>query len=155
MLIISTKLNPKKAIFCVVLTAAALIVLIVLAGIWKRQAAPGGEVVVAATDQERTAYLQRLGWETADAPTEILEFVLPSPLNASYEAYNELQLEQGFDLTPYAGMNVTRYSYPVTNYPGGDQQVQANLYLCGDTIIGGDILGYGAEEFVETLVYPG
>ena len=155
MLIISAKLNPKKAIFCVILCACALIVLILLCGVRSRQTAPGHEPVVAPTDQQRTEYLRSLGWETEPSPTEILEFVLPRPLNASYEEYNQLQLEQGFDLAPYAGMNVTRYSYPVTNHPKAPQQVQANLYLCGDTIIGGDILCYGENGFVDTLVFPG
>ena len=91
----------------------------------------------------------------AESPTEILEFVLPSPLNASYEEYNALQLEQNFDLTPYAGMQVKRYTYAVTNYPGYPEDVQADLYLCGDVIIAGDILYCGEEGFVGTLVYPG
>ena len=89
------------------------------------------------------------------APIETLEFTLPQPLNASYEAYNELQQEQGFDLAPYAGMQVKRYSYQVTNYPDCPENVQANLYLCGDLVIGGDILCYGEEGFVDTLIFPG
>lgn len=155
MFIVSAKIPPKKAIAYVVLCGLVLIVLILVVGRVKQQPSPGEETVVAATDAERTAYLTALGWAVSAAPIETLEFTLPQPLNASYEAYNELQQEQGFDLAPYAGMQVKRYSYQVTNYPDSPENVQANLYLCGDLVIGGDILCYGEEGFVDTLIFPG
>ena len=155
MFIVSAKIPPKKAIAYVVLCGLVLIVLILVVGRVKQQPPPGEETVVAATDAERTAYLTALGWAVSAAPIETLEFTLPQPLNASYEAYNELQQEQGFDLAPYAGMQVKRYSYQVTNYPDCPENVQANLYLCGDLVIGGDILCYGEEGFVDTLIFPG
>ena len=155
MFIVSAKINPKKAIAYVVLFGVVLIVLIVLVGQQKRQALPGSNVTIAANDAARTAYLTGLGWAVGTAPVETLEFTLPNPLNASYASYNTLRQEQGFDLEPYAGMQVKRYSYQVANYPGYPDNVQDNLYLCGDTIIGGDILCYGEEGFVETLIFPG
>ena len=155
MFIVSAKLNPKKAITCVILFSLALIALILIVSRAKGQARPADSAAAAPTDSQRTAYLSALGWAVDPSPTETLTFTLPSPLNASYEEYNQLQLEQGFDLSPYAGMQVKRYSYNVTNYPGHPQQVQADLYLCGDTIIGGNILYWGENAFVDTLVYPG
>ena len=155
MFIISAKLNPKKAITCVILFGLALIALILIVAQAKRQDSPADSAITAPTDSERTAYLASLGWTVDPSPTETLAFTLPNPLNASYEEYNQLQQEQGFDLAPYAGMQVKRYSYNVTNYPGRPQQVQADLYLCGDTIIGGSILYWGEGAFVDTLVYPG
>ena len=155
MFIVSAKLPQKRAIAYVLLCGAVFIALILLVSLVKRQPMPGDQAVVAATDKERTDYLTALGWAVEAAPVETLEFILPDPLNASYEAYNALQQEQGFDLAPYAGMQVKRYSYQVTNYPDCPENVQANLYLCGDLVIGGDILCYGQEEFVDTLIFPG
>ena len=154
MFIVSAKLNPKKAIAGVVLFGMLLIGIIVLVGSVKRAGAPGNQAILAPSDQDRVAYLESLGWTADPSPIETLSFALPQPLNDSYLEYNELQLQQGFDLTPYAGMQVTRYSYKITNYPDHPDDVQADLYLCGDEIIGGDILYCGDKGFVATLVYP-
>ena len=138
-----------------VLCGAVLIAVIVLVGNLKRSSAPGSQAVLAPSDQERVAYLEGLGWTADLSPIETLSFALPQPLNESYLEYNELKLQQGFDLSPYAGMQVTRYSYRITNYPDYPEDVQADLYLCGDEIIGGDILYCGDKGFVATLTYPG
>ena len=155
MFIVSAKLNPKKALTGVVLFGVVLIGIIVLVGTMRRGEAPGNQVILAPSDAERVAYLEGLGWTADPSPIETLSFALPSPLNDSYTEYNKLQLQQGFDLTPYAGMQVTRYSYKITNYPDHPDDVQADLYLCGEEIIGGDILYCGDKGFVATLVYPG
>ena len=42
----------------------------------------------------------------------------------------------------------------VGNYPGMPEGVQANLYLCGDTLIGGDIIATGKGGFQRELAYP-
>ena len=47
-----------------------------------------------------------------------------------------------------------RYTYTVTNYPEIPQGVQANLYLCGDTLIGGDVVATGKGGFQHGLTYP-
>lgn len=154
MLIVSAKLNPKRAALYMLLLGAALVALILVVGSAKRASLPGRQDCHAASDQECAAYLEKLGWQVSASPIETLEFTLPDPLNASYQEYNALQLEQGFDLTPYAGRQVRRYSFPVSNYPGYPQQVQADLYLCDDTIIAGDILYYGVNGFVDTLIFP-
>ena len=143
MFIVSAKFSPKKAIAAVVACGVVLILVILLTSSLKRQSPPGEELITAATEAERAAYLRSLGWEIEESPMETLEFVLPQPLNDSYEEYNLLQKEQGFDFTPYAGMQVKRYSYRVVNYPDYPNDVQADLYLCGDVIIGGDILYCG------------
>ena len=154
MFIVSAKFSPRKAIAAVVVCGAVLILLILLATSRRDRNAPGEELITAATEEARAAYLHSLGWEIEASPIETLEFVLPQPLNASYEEYNALQKEQGFDLEPYAGMQVKRYSYRVLNYPGYPDDVQAVLYLCGDVVIGGDILYCGDSGFVATLVFP-
>lgn len=154
MFIVSAKVKPKKVIAGIIMFGAILIAVILLTAHLKRQNSPSEQSITAATDEERISYLSALGWEADPSPIETLTFTLPDPLNASYLEYNELQLEQGFDLTAYAGKNVKRYSYAVHNYPGRPQDVQADLYLCEDIIIAGDILCCGDDGFVATLVFP-
>ena len=154
MLIGSAKLNPKRAALYMLLLGAALVALILVVGNAKRTKLPGRQDCRAANIQDCVAYLETLGWQVNPSPIETLEFTLPTPLNASYKEYNALQIEQGFDLTPYAGRQVRRYSFTVSNYPDYPQQVQADLYLCDETIIGGDILYYGVNGFVDTLIFP-
>ena len=154
MFIVSAKFDPKKALRWAIAAGILLLAVILTLRHFQDAPSPGEEPVTAATDQERVAYLESLGWEADPAPTETLTFSLPQPLSEAYEEYNQLQLEQGFDLTPYAGMQVSRYSYAVHNYPGFPDQVQADLYVCGDVIIAGDILSYGDQGFVATLRFP-
>ena len=47
-----------------------------------------------------------------------------------------------------------RYTYAIGNYPGVPEGVQANLYLCGDMLIGGDIIATGKGGFQHELAYP-
>ena len=68
--------------------------------------------------------------------------------------YLALQQEAGLPLADYDGQTVTRCTYTVTNYPGRTGDVQANLYLCGDVIVGGDIMALGENGFQASLLYP-
>jgi len=154
MFIVSAKVKPKKAIAGILIFGVLLIAIILLTAHVKKQNSPSRESVIAATDEARISYLVSLAWEVDSTPMETLTFTLPNPLNESYLEYNELQKEQGFDLSPYAGRNVMRYSYAVLNYPDRPMDVQADLYLCDNIIIAGDILCCGDNGFVATLVYP-
>ena len=73
---------------------------------------------------------------------------------AGQEDYLALQQEAGLPLADYDGQTVTRCTYTVTNYPGRTGDVQVNLYLCGDVIVGGDIIALGENGFQASLLYP-
>ena len=83
---------------------------------------------------------------------ETFQFLLPEKLEEPYASYNDLQLSQGFDLRPYCGRQLARYTYTLTNYPDRPEGVQANLYVCDGQIIGGDIFCPGAGGFQEALL---
>jgi hypothetical protein len=85
---------------------------------------------------------------------ETLQFLLPEELTEPYVTYNELQAEQGFDLSACCGKQVSRYTYTVTNYPGRAEGVQVNLYVCEEMPVAGDILCAGADGFQDTLAFP-
>ena len=104
------------------------------------------------TEQQRTEYLLSLGWEVEPEPLETLQFLLPTPLAEPYLTYNQLQLPQGFNLEDCCGKQISRFTYAVTNYPGRSQGVQANLYICEDLPVAGDICCPGEDGFQEPLI---
>ena len=112
------------------------------------------EVITAATNEERVAYLEALGWQVEPQPIETLDLQLPEKLEGEWDAYAKLQKGQGLPFSEFAGQAVKRYTYTVTNYPEIPQGVQANLSLWGDQIIGGDVIFTGQGGFQTDLAFP-
>lgn len=112
------------------------------------------EVITAATNEERVAYLEALGWQVEPQPIETLDLQLLEKLEGEWDAYAKLQKGQGLPFSEFAGQAVKRYTYTVTNYPEIPQGVQANLYLWGDQIIGGDVIFTGQGGFQTDLAFP-
>lgn len=112
------------------------------------------DAVTAATAEERVAYLQSFGWQVESQPVETLDLQLPDNLQEDWGSYIVLQQGQGLPFADYGGQTVRRYTYAVTNYPEIAKGVQANLFLCGDTVIGGDIIFTGQGGFQTDLSFP-
>ena len=106
------------------------------------------------TEQERQQFLAGLGWAVDPEPVEILEVVIPREFDETYQHYNQIQEEQGFDLTRYRGKRCARYSYVVHNHPSGEEAVRLNLLVCSGKIIGGDVCSMGLNGFLHGLAYP-
>ena len=83
MFIVSAKFDPKKITCWAGALGVVLIAVILLVSHFKGASSPGAEAVIAATDQERAAYLESLGWETDGVPTQRLTFWLPQAENAA------------------------------------------------------------------------
>lgn len=152
MMIVTARFSRKKAAVATLLFGLVCAVLILLAG--RTPAAPEPEVPILTSAQDCAAYLRSLGWEIQPEPVETLQFLLPEVLEEPYLSYNALQLTQGFDLTTCCGKQISRYTFCVTNYPDHPENVQANLYLCEDTLVAGDILCTGENGFQVCLEYP-
>ena len=144
----STKTKDLLLVIVLGLIAGAVAL---LAGTRNDPAAPE---IRLSTNEDRVAYLQSLGWTVEAEPVETLQFLLPDTLEDPYLTYNELQKEQGFDLSACCGKQVSRYTYTVTNYPGRTEGVQANLYVCEEAPVAGDILCPGADGFQAVLTFP-
>lgn len=98
---------------------------------------------------ERVAFLKACGYETeADFETDTVR--IPQVFSEVYKQYNELQKDQGYDLTLFSGMTVTRYTYTVTNYPS-DDTVLAHLLVYDGVIIGGDVMSTALDGFMLPL----
>ena len=124
--------------------------LILLIGIGKTSEVSkrGGTVASAKTNEERISYLKTFGWNVEEEACEIVEVAIPSEFDDVYQQYNELQKKQNFDLEPYRGKRVKRYSYEVLNYPGETENIRANLLVYNDQIIGGDVCSLKLDGFM-------
>ena len=148
MLIWTAKFSRKKAVAAVIAMGIVMAALIILMGRMDEAAEPP----LLTDNTQRVTYLQSLGWEVESEPVETLQFLLPDTLAEPYLTYNALQTTQGFDLTPCLGKQVSRYTYAVTNYPDRAEGIQANLYICEDRPVAGDICCPGANGFQEALI---
>ena len=101
--------------------------------------AQAGYSLDAENADSRMAFLSQFGWECEPEPVSVKEIVIPAKFNEVYEQYNQLQMEQGFDLRALSGRRVKLWTYRVTNYPGGIGNVAANLLVLDGKIVGGDI----------------
>ena len=156
MFIFTAKVNRKK----ILLGAAAVVALVLTAGVGVRlaedvasisiwdtdteAAAGSGEQAeetvstLALTNEERIAYLQACGWEVDANSCVMQEVIIPSDFDETYQSYAELQARQGFDLEKLKGKRVKQITYTVTNYPE-EGEVIAELLVYRGNIVAGDI----------------
>lgn len=135
------KLTRKSAVFIIIAAAALLAVIVLICS--------GGGL---DTPEERAEYLASLGWEVDLSTEEERAVTLPSSLDGVLLTYNELQKQQGFDLTPYAGEDCRSYSYAVTNYPSGESGVIAQLIIHDGEVIAGDIHSSALGGFMHGII---
>lgn len=154
MFIVSVK--PKKRTVIIISAVAAIIVLLVM-GITVYSTTPasangekGSYSLEAEGNSGRIEFLEQFGWKTAGKASKTEEIVIPSEFNETYTSYNELQKQQGLDLTKYAGEECTKYTYKILNYEG-NSKIVANLLVIDNKIIGGDISETKKDGFMQTF----
>ncbi len=105
----------------------------------------------AKSEQERLSFISHYGWAVDEEPVEVREVVIPEIFDDVYNNYNEIQIQQGFDLGKYAGQRVKRWTYIVRNYPGTtpeDDYIRLNLLISDGVIIGGDVCSVKLDGFM-------
>ena len=148
MMMMTAKVNIKKALIAVV---ALIIALVSLTGGEKEEPTA---VTTMSDNDSRVEFLQSLGWQVTTSPKEASQVKIPTEQSPVYSRYNDLQKSQGYDLTQYAGKNVMRYVYEVSNFPGAEQPVYATLLVYKNKIIGGDITNTAQQGAVQGLKKP-
>ncbi len=141
--------------------AVALLALAVLIGVF---AFGGGESVYASaeldltglkTNDERVAFIEKLGLSVEEAPVETVEFRIPESFDRIISGYNELQRRQGLDLTKYKNKRAERFTYLVREYDGYDGDVYVNLIIYKGRLIGADVSSADPKGFLEPLIKLG
>ncbi len=100
------------------------------------------------TAEDAAAFISQFGWSVTPAPVEVKTVIIPSEFDKVFSAYNELQKEQGLNLTKYKNKEVTRYTFSVTNYQGYEGTVYANVLVYRNRVIAGDICSADVTGFV-------
>lgn len=93
-------------------------------------------------------FLSQFGWTVNGAAMESGEAVIPEEFDKVFAGYNQIQKEQGLDLTKYKKKKVMRYTCEITNYPNYEGRVLANVLVYKNKVIGGDICSADASGFV-------
>jgi hypothetical protein len=104
-------------------------------------------------EAQRQEFLKQMGWEVSGEFDECRQVLIPEQFNEVYEGYNELQKQQGFDLSAYKGKSCDVYTYKVRNYKGHEDKddVRCNLMICDDVLIGGDVSSTELDGFMQGL----
>ncbi|MDD3165240.1 MAG: DUF4830 domain-containing protein [Oscillospiraceae bacterium] len=110
----------------------------------------------AETNEDRVAYLATYGWVVDEIPVESQEVRIPDSFPEVLESYNEIQLNQGFDLHKYEGKKVKRYVYHVSNYPDVPEgaTVKATVLTYRNKVIGGDVSSSEQNGFIHGFDAP-
>lgn len=107
------------------------------------------------TPSQGVAYLRQWGWEVEETALSSQTLLIPEDLDQSYQAYLDLQTDQGFpSLWEFRGETVQRYTYLISNYPTGATDMQVNLLLYQDQVIGGEVLSPQVDGIVHGLAMP-
>lgn len=138
-----SRISKRKALTIVLIAAAILIALILLRGC--------GGTPDYSSMEGRQQFLNSLGWEIDPSSEDIRTVQLPQDLDETLQAYNEMQLQQGFDLTRHLGEQCQQITYRITNYPDDSQTVLVTLYIQGKQLIAGDIHSTALNGFLHGL----
>ena len=100
--------------------------------------------------------ISQFGWSVKEDPVEVCEVIIPAEFDDVYEKYNELQKEQGFDLSLYASKRVKRWTYEITNYTGYENTgfIHANILVYDGKVIGGDVCSTELNGFMHGFAKP-
>ena len=90
--------------------------------------------------------LSDMGYEPSGRPAEAVVVSIPLRWDGVYETYNAIQREGGFDLRPYRGRKVTRYTYPLAGL-----DARGNVLVYRGVVIGGDICSNALDGFMIPL----
>ena len=150
MMVMTAKVDMKKIALILGAAAAVIAALILFFG--------GGEAQTTSasvTDNDaRVQFLKSFGWDVSNSPTESSQVRIPEKTTEVFDRYNQLQKNQGYDLSLYAGKKVMRFVYQVNNYPGATEPVYATVLVYKNQVIGGDITDTAASGRVQGFKMP-
>ncbi len=101
--------------------------------------------------EDRIAFLYAYGWKIDPHSEQFATVILPEVFDETWKEYNLLQKQQGFDLLPYAGKEIIRYTYEFVDFPGIDDSsgIFASVYAYDGKIIASDIYSVAFDGFMQ------
>lgn len=145
MKMLTLKLKPKMIFGIILAVTGVVVIILTFVSNHLVESKSVAAVISASTDEERRNYLSTFGWE-AEEEFEEKELTIPQSWNQVYTDYNEVQINQGFDLTEYKGRKVKLYTYTITNYEKSNEGIVADMLVCDGVLIGGDLCNTSAEN---------
>jgi len=95
------------------------------------------EKIYLSDETEIVAFLEEKGYSPIKISKE--EIIIPTVWNETFENYNLLQKEQGFDLHNLRGKTVMKYSFV-----SGESEI--TLLISDGVLVGGDVFSYEERE---------
>ena len=159
MVIVSAKISKRKVLIGLVVAVCVIVLLaVLLKNSNKPVQQPDTQQTVVSLDggsnEERLSFLKSYGWQVDQEPAQTQEIRVPQEFNDVFTRYNQLQQEQGFDLSEFAGKTAKRYVYAVTNHPDGGNYY-ATLLVYKNKIIGGDVTSAARGGKMHGFEMPG
>lgn len=147
MIVKTFKVRKKGLVICGGILIAILAILIVF-GVVHKFALKSYSM---KTESDRQKFMSDMGWKVSEEYTSCKVVSIPEDFNDTYESYNEIQKDQGFNLKKYRGEMVEIYTYEVYNYPGKSENVVINLMVFEGKLIGGDVSCNELDGFMQGL----
>lgn len=154
MFVYSVRASTLKFFGILILTLAVLIGAIAIGQSTALTAAASAKINFGGieTNEDRLEFIRQFGVEVSGEPEECVSFSVPENFDKVIAGYNELQKEQGLDISKYKNKKVTRYTYSLDNYNGYEGEVHVNLIIYKKTVVACDISSAAPNGFVEPLV---
>ena len=159
MVIVSAKISKQKLLWGLIAAIAVIVLLVVLL---RQSGEPAhladtqesARTLDGGSNEERIDFLKSYGWEVETEPKQTQEVRIPQEFNEVFTRYNQMQQDQGFDLSEYAGKTAKRYVYAVTNHPDGSNY-HATVLVHKNKIIGGDVTSSARGGSMHGFEMPG
>ncbi len=158
MFICSMRASTLKFFGVVSVALVALIVLITMVPAYDADATMYETVSYTyekvKNDDDVERFLTQFGWQVGAQPHETAEVIIPAEFDKIFTAYNEIQKQQGLNLSGYKRKTVKRYTYVIENYPDYEGTVYANVLVYRNKVIGGDVCSADVEGFIHGFESP-
>lgn len=154
MFIYSVRGSTVKFFLLIAVTLVVLCAVLFFGSAGAVAASVGADVKLSGikTNEDRLEFISQFGLSVSGEAKESESFSVPERLDRVLSEYNEIQKQQGFDLTKYKNKKVTRYTYSVGDYEGYDGEVNVNLIIYRNTVIACDVSSADPTGFVRPLI---
>ncbi len=107
--------------------------------------------VYAPDNTQKVKFIKSYGWDIDDTPYEKEIVLIPEVFNKVLNDYNDMLVKSGFDLTPFSGCEVTRFSYKLKNHTLDSQYARVNILIYKNRIIAADVSSTRLDGFMHAI----